>query len=106
MAQGGNPGGFRESVNASSPQIFVEKIKRPLPGELGGGLVVTGGCVVVEPVIGALVDIGGVGRVVGFQGFLIGGPSAGQARVQGRIVQQERGLDLGGIVGGGVRAVG
>src|SRR5580692_6950459 len=41
----------------SGPQILIEPVQCALPSFLGGSLVVTGRRVVVEAVIGALVDL-------------------------------------------------
>src|SRR6266571_5464484 len=80
--------------STSSPQVFVEKIERTLPGQLGSGLVITGCRVVMEAVVGALIHVGGVGLMVFLQGFLVRRPARIDALIERRIVQQERSLDL------------
>src|SRR3989442_13428263 len=72
--------------STSSPQVFVEEIERPLPGQLGSGLVITGGRVVMESVVYALVHVGGVGLMVFLQGFLECGPARIDALIERRIV--------------------
>src|ERR1035437_4138893 len=66
----------------SALQIFVEKIEGTLPGQFGGGLVITGRRIVVETMIRALINIGGVRHVVGLESLLPGRKSAGNARVK------------------------
>ena len=88
-----------------APQIFIEEVEGALPGQLGGGLVIARRSVVVEAVIGTGVNISVVGDVVGFERLFVSGPSAGDAGVQSRIVKQQRGANLGGIFGSGLRAV-
>src|SRR5579883_1112538 len=65
-----------------APQVFIEEVDGPLPRQLGGGFVVARRGVVVEAVIGALVDIRGVGDVVGFQRLFISRPAAGDPLVE------------------------
>src|ERR1017187_2284589 len=71
------------------PQILIEELQCAFPRQLGRFLVVARRRIVVETVIGSLVYVAGVGHVVGLQGFLIGGPSAGYEI--GRASCRERG---------------
>src|SRR5438128_2567269 len=95
----------KRDYSDSALQVFLEPIECALPGELGIGLVVTGRGVVVETMIRTLVNVCAVSHVVGLQRLLVSRPSAGDARIQRRVVKQQRRLDLGGIRGGGLAAV-
>src|SRR5579862_9132012 len=87
---------------AGRSQVFVEPIERALPGELGGRVVVTRRRVVVEAVIGTLVDIAFVGDVGGRQGGIEGRPSRGDAGVEFAVMRKQRRFDLGGFLGVGL----
>jgi hypothetical protein len=63
-------------------QVLIEEVESALQGKLGGSLVVTRRCVVMEAVIRAFVDITRVGHVIGFQRSLVRGPLAGDTRVK------------------------
>src|SRR5882672_12352867 len=89
----------------SSFQIFVEPIQRVLPGFLGCGLVVTRRRVVVETVIGALIDVTFMWHVVGRERRIEGFPSAGNALVELAILRVDRRLDLGGVFRAGLHPI-
>jgi hypothetical protein len=76
-----------------------------LPGQLGSGFVITGRRIVMEAMIRAVVNVRGVGQVIGLEHRLVGLPSTGDARVQRSIVKQQGRLDLGGILGIGLATV-
>src|ERR1039457_884819 len=63
-AAGTSAGTSARATKKSALQVLVEEIERSLPGQLGGGLVVTGSCIVVETVVRALIHVSGVGDVV------------------------------------------
>ena len=44
-------------IVGSAAQVLVEEVERALPGQLGGGFVVARRGVVVEAVVGALIDV-------------------------------------------------
>src|SRR5712671_6398003 len=86
-------------------QVFVEPIQRVLPGFFGGGLVVTRRRVVVEAVIGALVDVTFMRHVVGRECRIKGLPSTGDALVELAILRIDRRLDLGSVFGAGLNPI-
>jgi hypothetical protein len=59
----------------------------------------------MEAVIGAFIDEAFVVGVVGFQRCFERGPSGIDAGIQAGVVQQQRGLDLGGVGGVELAAV-
>src|ERR1700730_15478479 len=81
---------FNFRLIRSASQIFVEKIERARPSQLGGRFVVAWRSVVMEAVIRSLVNVRRVGDVVGFQSFLIGWPAVIDALVQSPVLQQQR----------------
>ena len=66
----------------SGPQVLVEPIECALPSFLGGSFVVTGRRIVVEALIGALVDVPLMRHLRHGQRGIEGRPSVGDARVQ------------------------
>src|SRR5258705_13028522 len=87
----------KPDAGGSGFQIFVEPIKRVLPGFFCCRFVVTRGRVVVEAVIGALVDMTLMRHVVGGERRIKGFPSAGDALVELAILRIDGRLDLGGV---------
>src|SRR5579871_4363660 len=85
----------------SGAQIFVEPIDRPLPRFLRRRLIVARRRVVVEAVIGALVDVSLVRNVRLTKGRVEGGPPAGDALIELAVLGVYRRLDLLRV--GGVR---
>ena len=81
-----------------TPEIPVQEIKRALPGQLSGSLVITWRCVVVETVIGSLVSIRRVIHPIRLQRRFVSRPPFGNPCVQPCVMQQERSLDLRGIL--------
>lgn len=69
-------------------------VERALPGEFARGLVVAGGDVVVEAVVGTVVHMRFVFFAVSLQGLFIRGPAAVYAGIKSGVVEKERGLDL------------
>ena len=49
--------GAAPAIWPSGPQVFVEPVQRTLPAFLGGGFVIPRGRIVMETVIGALIDV-------------------------------------------------
>src|SRR5436190_12906812 len=89
----------------SGPQVFVEPIKRVLPGFFGCGFVVPWGRVVVEAVVGALVDMTLMRHMRLGQGGIKGRPSVGDARVELAVLRVDRRLGFGGIGSAGLRSI-
>src|SRR5580692_8757122 len=87
----------------SGPQVLIEPIHCALPSFLGGSLVVTGRRVVVEAVIGALVDMSLMWHLRLGQRRVEGRPSVGDARVLLAVLRIDRRLDLGRIGGARLR---
>src|SRR5271155_3233071 len=85
----------------SGAQIFVEPIDRPLPGFLCRGLIVARRRVVVEAVVGALIDMALVRNARRVKSGVERRPAAGDAPIELAILGVERGLDLCRV--GGVR---
>src|ERR1700719_3637883 len=83
----------------SGPQVLIEPIQCALPSFLGGSLVVTGRRVVVEAVIGVLVDMSLMWHLRLGQRGVEGRPSVGNARVLLSVLRIDRRLDLGRIGG-------
>src|SRR5262249_8814448 len=79
-------------------EIPVQEIKRALPGQLSGSLVITWRCVVVETVIGSLVSVRRVIHPIRLQRRFVSRPPFGNPCVESCVMQQERGLDLRGIL--------
>ena len=75
---------FRKWRIGDGAHVLVEPVHRALPGELGGGLVITRRRVVVEAVLGLRVDVAFVRDVVGLQRRLVRGPCLDQTGVQPR----------------------
>src|SRR3984885_7392389 len=86
---------------ASGAQIFVEPIERPLPSFFRRGLVVARRRVVVEAVVGVLVDVPLVGSAGPGESGVERRPAAGDARVELSILGVDRRLDFRCV--GGVR---
>ncbi len=59
----------------------------------------------METVIRAFIHVRGVGHVIGFQRFLVSGPSVVDALVEGRVVKQQSCLDLGNLRCRGLSAI-
>src|SRR6202042_1990265 len=78
----------------SSPQIFVEPIERSLPRLFRRGLIVAGGRVVVEAVVGVLVDVALMGDAGAAERRVERRPAAGDARVELSILGVDRRLDF------------
>src|SRR6516225_7224639 len=91
--------------SGSAAQILVEPVQGVLPGFLGRGLVVAGGCIVVEAVIGPLVDMTLVRHMRLGQGGVEGRPSARDARVELAILRIYRRLDFGRIGSAGLSSI-
>src|SRR5215467_1265062 len=49
--------GAAPAIWPSGPQVFVKPVQRTLPAFLGGGFVISRGRIVMETVIGALIDV-------------------------------------------------
>ena len=79
---------LKKSKSPSTSQIFIKKVECALPGQLGSGLVIARRRIVVETVIRAVINIGSVGDVVGFQRLFPGRPPAGDACIERRIVKK------------------
>src|SRR5258708_28521042 len=101
------PAGSLRAIPAgvSPSHVLVEVIHRALPGELGRGFVVTRRGVVMEAVVGSVVDERLVVALVGLESCLVGRPSGVDTRIQAGVVRQNRSLDLGGLLGAVLRAV-
>lgn len=76
-----------------------------LPGELGSGFVVPRSGVVVKAVVGAFVNVGGVGEIVGLESFFVGRPTGVDASIVARVVEHERGFNLRDVFGLGLAPV-
>src|SRR4030095_11445883 len=77
-------------------EVFLEERQRALRGQIGGGLVITGGAgVVVEGMLRAGIDVFCILLVVGLQRSLIGGNASVHALVVLCVVQQQWSLDVG-----------
>src|SRR5580704_4397584 len=92
-------------VLRSGPQILVEPIERPLPRLFRRGLVVARRRVIVEAVVGALVDVPFVGNAGSAKRSVESRPAAGDARVEFRILGVDRRLDFGRVDGVRLKAV-
>src|SRR5713101_3639777 len=86
-------------------QILAEPLQRTLPRKLGGRVIVTGSGVVVEAVIGALVNESFVRNVRGRECGIKIRPSRGDARVKLTVLCKERRLDFGSVGGARLAAV-
>src|ERR1700720_3661333 len=101
----GRPQSYDWSRSRTSPnpdrflglQIFVEPIEGVLPGFLGRRFVVTRRRVVVETVIGTLVDVTLMRHMRSGECRIEGFPSSGNALVEFAILRIDRRLDLGGF---------
>src|SRR5206468_5474906 len=89
----------------SAPQILVEKINGTLPGKLGSGFIITWCRVVMEAMIRTLVNVRGVGYVIGLERRLVSQPSTGDTRVQRSVVKKQWRLDSGDILSTGLATV-
>jgi NAD(P)-dependent dehydrogenase (short-subunit alcohol dehydrogenase family) len=89
----------------SGPQVFVEPIQRVLPGFFGCGFVVPWGRVVVEAVVGALVDMALMRHMRLSQGGIEGWPPSGDTRVELAVLRIYRRLDFGRIGSTGLRSI-
>src|ERR1700733_12689038 len=87
----------QSGATRSSPQIFVEPIERSLPRLFRRRLVVARRRVVVEAVVGALVDVRFVGNASPTERGVEGRPAARDARVELRILRVDRRLDFGRV---------
>src|SRR5215470_16022058 len=96
---------MQKSSIGSSPQVLIEPIQCALPSFLGGSLVVTRRRIVVEAVIGALVDMPLMWHLRLGQRGLEGRPSVGDARVLLAVLRIDRRLNLGRIGGAGLRPI-
>src|SRR5438046_3611411 len=88
-----------------APQVLVEELERPLPGELGGGLVISRCRVVVEAVLRTRILVHRVRDVAGLERSLVSGPAGVDALVVLRVVNEQGRLALHGIRDGGRGAV-
>src|SRR3984893_7212182 len=79
------------------PEVLIEPIQCALPSFLGGSRVVTGRRVVVEAVIGALVDMSLMWHLRLGQRGVEGRPSLADARVLLAVLRIDRRLDLGRV---------
>ena len=71
----------------------VEPADGAIPGQIGHFLVIARGRIIVEAVIGAIIDMRFEGLAVGFQrGFVIG-PARIDALVESALVKQQGGLN-------------
>src|SRR5579864_5137082 len=70
-----------------APHVFVEEIESSLPRQLGGSRVITRRRIVMEPMIGAFVNVRCIGHVIRFQRLLVSGPAAVDSRVEAGVVQ-------------------
>lgn len=78
----------------SGPQILVESIERSLPRLFRRRVVVAGRRVIVEAVVGALVDVPLVGDASSAKRRVELRPAAGDARIELRILGIDRRLDF------------
>src|SRR3984893_5747908 len=88
-------------ATSSGPQILVEPIERPSPRLFRRRLVVARRRVIVEAVVGALIDVSFVGNAGSAKRCVESRPAARDARVELRILGVDRRLDFGRV--GGVR---
>src|SRR5712691_3184955 len=79
----------RMSALRLAPQVLVEELERPLPGELGGGLVISRCRVVVEAVLRARILVHRVRDVAGLERSLVSGPAGVDALVVLRVVNEQ-----------------
>ncbi len=104
LVKGDIPGdqAHRHALRAAAQPLQsrrIEEIERALPSQRGRRLVVARGIgVVVEGVVGAVVEIGGVAHPRFLQRLLVGGPRRIHAVVEPGIVQHQRGLDVRHLV--------
>src|SRR5579871_5912767 len=96
---------IRELRSGATLEIFPEPGERIAPGLLGGSLVIAGRRIVVEAVVGALVDMALVRHVRGGELLVEGRPARRDARVEFAILRIDRGLDLGGVLGARLAAI-
>ena len=69
-------------------EFFIEEIDGTVPGEFGGFFVITGGSIIVEPVVDLRIYMGRICLLVGFQSCFKGRPSLVDSLVQPGILQQ------------------
>ena len=94
------PAGASGTRGSSAGEVLLEERDRARPGELGRVLVVARLVgVVVEGVVGALVDVELVVDARVLERLLVGRDAGVDAFVEAGIVQQQRRLDLGGVLG-------
>src|SRR5208337_4234202 len=99
----GGPPSVRSSPLA--PQISVEPLQRPPPRFLGRRLVVAGGGVVVEAMVGALIDVGLVRDAGRRQRGVEGRPARGDALIEFAVLGVDRRLDFRDVASRGLDAV-
>src|SRR6266849_4744587 len=93
------------NVSFVSTQILAEPLQGALPCELGGRVIVTGSCIVVEAVIGALVNESFVGHARGRECGVKIRPSRRDAGVKLAVLRHDGRLDFGGVSGARLAAV-
>src|SRR6202008_3854263 len=105
-------GGFAKDKIARSSrlrrraEVLLKERQRPAPGQIGGGLVVTGGAGgVVEGMLGAGIFVEREFFVVGFQRGLVGFDAFIDVVVVFGVLQQQCRLDRRYLVGRRLRAV-
>src|ERR1700722_7724794 len=92
-------------ATASGSQVFVEPIERPLPCLFRRRLVVARRRVIVETVVGALVDVPLVGDAGSAERSVERWPAARDARVELRVLGVDRRLDFRRICGARLKAI-
>src|ERR1700756_4693625 len=73
---------FRDAASGGRLEVLVEPGERAVPGFLGGGLVVAGRRVVMEAVVGALVDMALVRDLRGRELLVESFPARGDAGIE------------------------
>src|SRR5512139_357651 len=77
----------------------VEEIDGSAPGEFGCGLVVSGRCVVVEPVLDARIDEGLVRNLGLLERGFVSRPSGVDTVINARVMDEQRRLDVLDVLG-------
>src|SRR5215467_2564097 len=94
-----------QTTRGASTQILAEPLQRTLPRKLGSWIIVAGGGVVVEAVIGVFVDESLVGNMRCRECRIEIRPSRGYARVKLAILRKDGRLDVGSVGGARLAAI-
>src|SRR5271169_4754243 len=92
-------------IFVSAPQVLVEPIQRALPCLFSSGVIVPGGRVVMEAVIGAFVDVTFVRHVRLSEISIERWPPPGGAGVEFTVLCIYRRLDLGRLGSAGLSSI-